>query len=128
MKTKTFKELFENELKKNNLKWCKGECSLRGCHKRGFVLRKDKSTVHYDNKIATRSTLHGGLHEIGHCINDETGLRTFEKEALAERFANDKMKEFGISVPRKTRALGKDYVRRRKQWGDNIRKGRRIKV
>ena len=125
MKQQTNKEIFEEELKKNNLSWCTGECNLRGGHKRGFVLRKDKTTVHYDSKIATRSTLHGGLHEIGHCLNNESGLRTFEKEANAEKFANDRMKEYGISVPRKTRALGKDYIKRRKQWGDNIRNGRR---
>ena len=124
-----YKEMFETELKKYNLNWCKGEnCTVRHGHKRGFVLRKDKSTVHYDSKIAIRATLHGGLHEMGHCVNDETGLRTFEKVALAERFANDKMKEFGISVPRKTVALGKDYIRRRKRWGDNIRKGRRLRA
>jgi hypothetical protein len=115
------KEIFEAELKKYNLTWCKGECGLLG-HKRGFVLDKDKTCVHYDSKICTRATLHGGLHEIGHCINDETGLRSYEKEAKAEEFANNKMKEQGISIPRKTRALGKDYVRRKKRHGDNIRR------
>ena len=120
-----YKELFEKELKKYNLNWCLG-CAIRG-HKRGFVLRKDKTTVHYDSKICTRATLHGGLHEIGHCINDESGQLRWEREAGAEKFANDKMKEFGISVPRKTKALGVSYVRRKKRHGDNIRAGiRRI--
>ena len=121
---KTLKELFEIELKRNNLNWCKGECGLEG-HKRGFILKKDKTTVHYDSKICTRGTLHGGLHEIGHCVNNEKGLRRFEQEANAEKFANDKMKELGVSIPRKTRALGVAYVRRKKRHGDNIRRGNR---
>tara|TARA_R100001530_G_scaffold136355_1_gene116656 strand:- start:1288 stop:1662 length:375 start_codon:yes stop_codon:yes gene_type:complete len=119
-----FRELFERELKKHSLNWCRGCDASRG-HKRGFVLFKDKTTVHYDSKIATRSTLHGGLHEIGHCINDEKGLRSFEREANAEKFANDKFKEWKISVPRKTKALGVSYVKRKKRHGDNIKNGTR---
>ena len=118
-----FKEIFEKELKKNNLNWCKGCDESRG-HKRGFVLHEDKTTVHYDSKICTRATLHGGLHEIWHCIHNEKGLRSFEKEANAEKFANQKMREYGISVPRKTRALGISYVKRKKRHGDNIRRSR----
>jgi len=120
----TFLELFEQELKKHNLNWCKGECG-HGSHKRGFVFSKDKTTVHYDSKICTRTTLHGGLHEIGHCINNEKGQLRWQQEAGAEKFANDKMKEFGVSVPRKTKAMGVSYVRRKKRHGDNIRRGRK---
>ena len=118
----TFKEIFEIEVKKNNLNWCRG-CNAGRGHKRGFVLRNDKTTIHYDREIGTRATLHGGFHEIGHCVNNEEGLRSFERESKAEEFANNKMKEWGISIPRKTRALGKDYVRRKKRHGDNIRRG-----
>ena len=121
---KTLIEIFEEQLRKYNLNWCKG-CDASLGHKRGFVLYADKTTVHYDSKIATRSTLHGGLHEIGHCINDETGLRSFEKEAKAEEFANKTMKEYGISVPRKTKALGVRYVKRKKRHGDNIKRSRK---
>lgn len=119
-----FKEIFEQELKKYNLNWCRG-CNAGRGHKRGFVLKNDRTTVHYDREIATRATLHGGFHEIGHCVNNETGLRSFECEANAEAFANNKFKELGISVPRKTKALGKDYIRRKKRHGDNIKRGRK---
>ena len=112
MKKETFKEIFEKELKKHNLNWCHG-CDIRGGHKRGFVLTKDKTTVHLDSQICTRATLHRGLHEIGHCVNNEKGQLRWEQEAGAEKFANDKMKEFGISVPRKTRAGGVSYVKRK---------------
>ena len=119
-----FRKIFEDELKKYNLNWCQGCDASRG-HKRGFVLFKDKTTIHYDSKIATRATLHGAFHEMGHCLNNEEGLRSFEKESNAEKFANDKFKEYGISVPRKTRALGVSYVKRKKRHGDNIRRGRK---
>ena len=120
----TFLEMFEAELKKYNLKWCKGECGRNG-HKRGFVMSDDRTTVHYDSKICTRATLQGGLHEIGHCVNDEKGLKRWEQEEQAEKFANDKMKELGVSVPRKTKLRGIDYVRRKKRHGENIIKGLR---
>lgn len=113
-------EIFELELQRHNLKWCRG-CERDG-HKRGFVLREDKKTVHLDRSIATRSTLHRGLHEIAHCVNDETGMRRFQKEAAANQWAEKRMRELGIPVPRKKAAKGKRYVARMKRWGNNIRK------
>ena len=120
-----FREIFEAELAKRGLKWCRGEgCHITASHKRGFVMRDDISTVHYDSQIATRKTLHGGLHEIGHCVNDETGMKRWQKEAAAEKFATDLMREIGITVPRQAVAAGKRYVSRMKRWGKNISKGR----
>ena len=118
-----FKEIFEQVLAKHGLNWCTGCEASRG-HKRGFVLHADKKTVHYDSKIATRKTLHGGLHEIGHCVNDEAGQRSWEKEAGAESFATRTMRELGIRVPRETVQRGVDYVNRKKRHGDNIKAGR----
>ena len=118
-----FKELFENELKKNNKKWCKG-CCLNG-HKRGFVLTKDKNTIHLDRAISTRATLHRALHELGHTINNEKGLRSFEREEKAEKFANEKMKELGVSIPRKVKMRGVSYIKRKKRHGDNIKRGKK---
>lgn len=114
-----FKELFENELKKRGLNWCKG-CNNGRNHRRGFVAWADKKTVHLESEIATRKTLHRGLHEIGHCVNDETGLRTYEREANAEKFATQTMRELGVRVPRDTVRRGVAYVARKKAHGDNI--------
>jgi hypothetical protein len=118
-----FKEIFENQIKKHGLNWCKGCEAYRG-HKRGFVLNKDKKTVHLDSQIAQRKSLHRGLHEIGHCINDEIGQRSFEREAGAEAFATLTMRELGIRVPRTVVQRGVDYVNRKKRHGDNIKAGR----
>jgi hypothetical protein len=115
--------ILEYELRKNNLNWCK-ECGLKG-HNRGFVLRNDKSTIHFNKKIQTRATLHGALHEVGHCINNENGLRSFEREAQAEAYANIIFRRYGLHIPRKTRSLGKNYVRRKKRHGDNITEGKK---
>jgi hypothetical protein len=119
----TMKDILEAQLKKYNLSWCKGECGKTG-HKRGFVLAKDKTTIHLDSKVQTRRSLHRALHEIGHCVNDETGLRSYQKEQNAEKFAKAVMKEYGISVSRKMANSGKRYVARKKRHGDNIKKGR----
>lgn len=117
----TLREMFEAEIAAHGLAWCR-ECCASSGHKRGFVLRDDKKTVHLDSEIATRSTLHRGLHEIAHCILDETGLRRFAKEQQANRWAENRMRELGVSVPRKTSAAGSRYVKRMKSWGDNIKK------
>ena len=117
------KELFIAECSTNEIVWCQGCDSYNG-HKRGFARFSDR-TVHYDSKIATRSTLQGGLHEIGHLVANKPGMKRWEKEASAETWANNRMKELGISVPRKTRALGKQYVARMKRWGKNIAAGRK---
>jgi hypothetical protein len=113
--------IFLQELKKHNLNWCLGECGTKG-HKRGFVLLRDKSTVHLNSNISTRSSLHRGLHEIGHCINDEKRLRSYEKEAKAEEFATKLMRNLGIPIPKKVSIKGKAYVQRKKLHGDNIKK------
>ncbi len=120
---KTYKELLGEVLKKHNLNWCKG-CNASLGHKRGFVLNKDKTTIHLDSKIANRSTFHRALHEVGHCVNNESGLRSFECESGAEKFANDTMKEYGISIPRKTKASGVSYIQRKKRHGNNIKRGK----
>ena len=119
-----FKEVFEKELSDRGLNWCKGCDNGRG-HKRGFVLHSDRKTVHLDSEIATRKTLHRGLHEVGHCINDERGKKSFECEAMAEEFATKRMRELGIRVPRETVRRGQDYVARKRRHGQNIARGRK---
>ena len=119
-----FKEVFEKEIAKYGLKVCRGGCESSSNHKRGFVRRADRKTVHIDREFATRSTLHRGLHEIGHCINDERGLRSYECEALAEKYATDTMREYGITVPRDVVARGVAYVARKKRHGDRIKANR----
>ncbi len=118
----TLLELFEAELQARGLRWCRGECGERG-HKRGFVMKGDKLTVHLDAAIATRSSLHRGLHEIGHCVNDERGLRRFEKEAQANAFAETRLRELGVPVPRSTARKGRAYVARFKRFGDAVAEG-----
>ena len=120
-----YKEILEAELNKHGLSWCRG-CAVNSSHKRGFVLHADKKTIHYDSNVVTRNSLHRGLHEVGHCINDEKGLRRYECEANAEAYATDTMRAYNIPVPRKTVALGKSYVKRFKRFGDNIIKAKKV--
>jgi hypothetical protein len=70
--------------------------------------------------MATRATLFNGLHEIGHCVNDEKNLRSYQREEATEQFARSTFKEFGLPLPRMRIALGVSYVRRKKRHGDNI--------
>jgi hypothetical protein len=137
-----YRELFKEALEKysaelsTQIEWCRA-CGLGNSHSRGFASWRSGSapTVHYDSEIATRGTLQGGLHEIahlvlGHCARTEKGhrknrQRRYEREAAAEQWANQRMRELGVPVPRKTQRLGKDYVAWTKHWGDNVAAGRR---
>lgn len=117
----SFLEIFKAVLGVHNLAWCKSCCETQS-HARGFA--KDQ-TVHLDSVIATRSSLHRALHEIAHLILPEKGLRRYECELQANRWAEAKMRAYGISVPRKTVSAGRAYERRMKRWGDNIRRASR---
>lgn len=117
------KEIFEAEMTKHNLTLCRA-CGNGRNHKRGFVSWGNKSVIHLDREFATRSTLHRGLHEIGHAIHDQSKMRSFEREAQAEKFATDTMREYGLSVPRSVVCRGASYVARKKRHGDNIRNSR----
>ena len=114
-----FKALFQAELDAHGIRWCTG-CDEYNGHRRGFAIRKDR-TVHLESQIATRSSLHRALHEVGHIVNDESGMRRFQKEEAANRYAARRMRELGVSIPRKVAASGRRYVARMKRWGDAIR-------
>ena len=116
-------EIFESQLATHNIKWCRG-CESYNGHKRGFATTKDR-TVHYDSKIATRGTLLGGLHEIGHIVANTPGMKRWMREASAEEWAVKTIRQFGISVPRKAHSDGRKYIARMKRWGKNISAGRK---
>ena len=114
------REVFEAELLANDIALCRGCDQGRG-HKRGFVIFGQR-VVHLDRAIATRSTLHRALHEVGHVVHAEAqkSMKSWEREADAEKYATDTMLALGISVPRKVRALGASYIARKKRHGANI--------
>lgn len=118
----TYLELFQAELDANKIEWCKS-CLLYNSHKRGFAT-KGTRVVHLDRAISTRSTLHRGLHEIGHLVDDETGMKRWEREQAANEYAARRMREMNISVPRVKAAKGRAYVSRMKRWGRNISKSK----
>lgn len=119
------KTVFDDELKKYNLKQCRA-CD-KGNHERGFVRHEDRETVHLDSPISDRRSLFRGLHEIGHCINVEHGLRSWQAEAAATKYATETMRESGFTVPASVSRRWKAYTRRKKRHGDNVRAGRRRK-
>ena len=115
-----YRALFEAELDSNGVAWCRG-CDERSSHRRGFATR---GVVHYDTEIRTRITFYGGLHEIGHVVlghHRRGRRRRFEIEAEAERWAQNRMRELGVPIPRKEVAAGKAYVDRLKAHGDASR-------
>lgn len=102
----TYLELFEAELDRYGIDWCRGGCGKRSSHSRGFatvIQGTDSGMVHFDSKIARRTSLLGGLHEIGHVVLDHgksSRLRRFEQVAAATDWAVGRMRELGVPVPR----------------------------
>lgn len=118
-------EIIKAELIAHDVKVCQG-CDRYHSHSRGFAV-PDERTIHYSAKGSTRSTLYGFLHEIGHIIKGHgkaSKLRRYEREAEAEDYARKSLADYGIPVPRKRVVLGNAYIRRFKQFGDNVRWGR----
>lgn len=125
----SYRELFEAELARYDIAWCRGGCGKKGSHDNGGAFASGR-TVHYNREITTRATLQVGLHEIAHIVlgHTEPGgarLRRFEEEAQVEQWSRERMRELGVSVPRKSTARGNAYVARKKRHGDNIIRARR---
>lgn len=119
-------DIVKAELMAHEITLCAG-CETYHSHSRGFAW-PDKREIHYSAKMATRKTLHGFLHEVGHVVSGHgkaCKLRRFEREAQAEAYATKSLREYGIAVPREAVALGKRYVKRMKRWGNNIKAGRK---
>lgn len=121
-----FSEIVRAELIAHDITLCT-ECERYHSHRRGFAV-PDKREIHYAAKCATRKTLHGFLHEVGHVIKGHgkaCQLKRFEREAEAERYATESLRMYGIAVPREAVALGKRYVARWKSLGKRISRGRK---
>jgi hypothetical protein len=122
----TNEEIVQAELLANNITLCAG-CDNGDNHNRGWAYA-DERTIHYAKKCATRRTLYGFLHEVGHIVmghGSKCGLRRFEKEAQAEEYARASLRMLGITVPRSKVASGNAYIARRKRTGDRIIRARR---
>lgn len=117
------RDLFERELARHNILWCK-RCDGGLSHRRGWASLYEERTIHLDSAVQTRSTLYRGLHEIGHLVRNQRGMRRHEKERQANEFAERRLRELGIPVPRNMANRSKEYVSRMKRWGRNISRAR----
>jgi hypothetical protein len=121
-----YQDIVSAELIAHDITLCAG-CGNGMSHSRGFAV-PDSRTIHYAARMATRGTLYGFLHEVGHIVRGHgkaSKLRRFEQEDEAETYARESFRAYGIAVPREKVALGNAYVRRWKRFGDRVRSGRR---
>lgn len=117
-----YRQLFEEQLTRFGVKWCR-DCKIKASHKRGFAT---SNTVHFDSQIGTRASLYGGFHEIGHTQDPRVAQRrSYEREAFAEAFAIQLMRELGVPIPRGEIRKGRSYVARKKRAGDRVIAARR---
>jgi hypothetical protein len=125
----TFLEMFERELEIHGITWCKGECDVpESTHRNRAYATAKTRTVHMISKIERRSTLLDGLHEIGHIVANTPGMKRWQREKSATEWSYKRMRELGVSIPRKSRRDYNNYVARMKSWGKNIAAGRKARV
>jgi len=120
-------DIVQAELMANDITLCIGCDKFGASHSRGFAA-PDSRTIHYNAKMATRATLYGFLHEVGHVVKGHgkaSKLRRFEREQEAEDYARDSFRAYGIAVPQKQVAQGNAYILRMARWGRNSAAGRR---
>lgn len=120
-----YQEIVAAELIAHDIVLCTG-CSNGLSHNRGWAY-SDTREIHYSKKCATRATLYGFLHEVGHIVREhgkKCKLPRWAKEQQAEEYAQDSFRQYGLTIPRTKRAHGTRYVSRMKRWGRNISRGR----
>lgn len=121
-----YADIVAAELAAHDISLCTG-CENGASHSRGFAT-PDSKTIHFDKQMATRGTLYGFLHEVGHVVRGHgkaSKLRRWQEEQQAEQYARESFQAYGLPVPRKQVALGNAYVKRMARWGRNIAAGRR---
>ncbi len=119
-----YQEIVTAELMANSIELCTGCCNTSS-HSRGFA-EPDKRVIHFNAKMATRGTLYGFLHEVGHIVKahgKSSKLRRYQQEQEAEDYARESFRQLGLAVPRKQVTLGNAYIARFKRFGDNVRRG-----
>jgi hypothetical protein len=119
-RTSRYRQLFEAELERYGLSWCRG-CPIRRSHDNGGAFATE-GVVHYNREIATRVTLQIGLHEIAHNVLGHFArggrVRSFEREAAADTWSFVRMRELGVVVPERSLQRSARYIARKKLMGD----------
>lgn len=113
-----YAEIVRAELMAHDIRLCRG-CDFYNSHKRGFANR-DTRTIHMSAEFATRSTLHGFLHEVGHIVNNTDDMRRYEREKAAEQYARRSLRIYGVRISRKVVQKADAYITRFKEIGDKI--------
>jgi hypothetical protein len=125
--TPTFTEVVTGELILHNIKLCAG-CSAYNSHARGFACGATR-TIHMNAKFATRSTLFGFLHEVGHIVDyqqfNKWCGRRWELEARATLYAINSMRAYDIPIPKGMIRSYRAYTARCKRHGQNVSQGLR---
>ena len=119
----SFLELFERELEAHQITWCKGDNGCKHHHRRARASQKTRTVHMLDTPMRVRTSLFTGFHEIGHIVDNTPGMTRGQKEESANKYMYRRMKELGISIPRKVRKRYDNYVEQWKRIGKNVSAG-----
>lgn len=112
---KTYKEIQDEVIQQYSVDICDGTKCKNDWH-RTHAHVKERRVCKWVRKGSIESTF-TLLHEIGHIETTKSGMRRCESEYYATVWAIQKCKEYGLTIPEKTKKLYQDYIYREKDRG-----------
>ena len=101
----TFRQIQEDAIKKYRIKLDPCSCCWKRMH--AHVRERRICKWHFKNSVQATFDL---LHEIGHVETTKSGMRRAEEEYFATKWAIERAKEYGMTVPEKTIKEYQEYI------------------
>ena len=105
----TYIEIQNEVIRKYRIDLCDGTKCKDGDWSRTHAHVKQRRVCKWKQKNSAQSTF-DLFHEIGHIETTKSTMRRAESEYHATVWAISKCKEYGVSVPQKTRTLYQNYI------------------
>lgn len=105
----TYIEIQNEVIKKYRIDLCDGTKCRNGDWSRTHAHPKQRRVCKWKQKNSVQSTF-DLLHEVGHIETTTGKMRRAEEEYYATMWAIEKAKEYGLTIPEKTRRLYQDYI------------------
>lgn len=104
-----YKDIQNEVIKKYRIDLCDGTRCKDGDWRRTHAHIKQRRVCKWKQANSIRSTF-TLLHEIGHIMNNRSGMRRAEEEYFATVWAIEECKKYGIDVPKKIIDDYQEYI------------------
>ena len=105
----TYVQMQNEVIKKYRIDLCDGTKCKDGDWSRTHAHIRQRRVCKWIQKNSVQATF-DLFHEVGHIETTKGGMRRAEEEYFATVWAIDKAKEYGLTIPDKTKKLYQDYI------------------